>query len=102
MAEVIWAESALADLDEIADYIALDNPRAAQKWVKNLIGKVRLLAEFPELGTQPEELVDFDYRQLLVKPCRIFYRFNQSTQQVYILHLIRQEKEVLNFLKNIQ
>lgn len=27
MAEVIWAEPALNDLDAIADYIALDNPR---------------------------------------------------------------------------
>jgi len=26
MAEVIWAEPALNDLDAIADYIALDNP----------------------------------------------------------------------------
>ena len=26
MAEVVWAEPALNALDEIADYIALDNP----------------------------------------------------------------------------
>lgn len=26
MAEVVWAEPALSDLDAIADYIALDNP----------------------------------------------------------------------------
>jgi plasmid stabilization system protein ParE len=29
MAEVIWTEPALNDLDAIADYIALDNPEAA-------------------------------------------------------------------------
>ena len=31
MAEVIWAEPALNDLDAIADYIALDNPEAARR-----------------------------------------------------------------------
>ena len=30
MAEVIWAEPALNDLDAIADYISLDNPEAAR------------------------------------------------------------------------
>ena len=30
MAEVIWTEPALHDLDAIADYIALDDPQAAR------------------------------------------------------------------------
>jgi plasmid stabilization system protein ParE len=34
MAEVIWAEPALHDLDAIADYIALDNPEAARGWCR--------------------------------------------------------------------
>jgi plasmid stabilization system protein ParE len=34
MAEVIWAEPALNDLDSIADYIALDNPEAARRLVR--------------------------------------------------------------------
>ena len=33
MAEVIWAELALNDLDAIADTIALDNPDAARRLV---------------------------------------------------------------------
>ena len=34
MAQVIWAEPALNDLDAIADYIALDNPEAARHLVQ--------------------------------------------------------------------
>jgi len=34
MAEVIWAEPALNDLDAIADYIALDNPEATRRLVR--------------------------------------------------------------------
>jgi toxin ParE1/3/4 len=31
MARIIWTEPALQELDEIADYISLDNPTAAKK-----------------------------------------------------------------------
>ena len=36
MAELIWTELALQDLDAIADYITLDNPLAA----RGLVGRV--------------------------------------------------------------
>jgi toxin ParE1/3/4 len=34
MARLIWTEPALQDLDGIADYIALDKPDAARKFVR--------------------------------------------------------------------
>ncbi len=37
MAEVIWTEPALADLEAIAEYIALDNPKAAREFVQRVI-----------------------------------------------------------------
>lgn len=40
MAEIIWTEPALADLDAIADYISLDNPEAARKLVQNVFRHV--------------------------------------------------------------
>lgn len=36
MAEVVWAEPALSDLDAIADHIALDNPDAARRLVRRM------------------------------------------------------------------
>jgi hypothetical protein len=36
MAEIIWTESALSDLDAIADYIALDKPEAAHSLVRKV------------------------------------------------------------------
>lgn len=40
MAEVIWAEPALNDLDAIADYITLDNPEAARRLVQKIFEHV--------------------------------------------------------------
>jgi len=36
MAQVIWTEPALSDLNEIADYIALDKFSAAQRLIQQI------------------------------------------------------------------
>jgi plasmid stabilization system protein ParE len=43
MAQVIWAEPALNDLDAIADYIALDNPEAARRLVQKISTMLTIL-----------------------------------------------------------
>jgi len=50
MAEVIWAEPALNDLDAIADYIALDNPEAARWLVQKIFEHVGQLENHPRLA----------------------------------------------------
>ena len=40
MAEIVWSEPALSDLDAIADYIALESPAAAAEFVKRIFGHV--------------------------------------------------------------
>jgi len=55
MARVIWTEPALADLDAIADYIALDNPEAAKALVRNVCRRVEQLTDFHLSGFKPRE-----------------------------------------------
>jgi toxin ParE1/3/4 len=74
MAEVIWAEPALNDLDAIADFIALDNPEAARRLVQKIFEHIAHLQSHPRLGSKPEELKGWRYRQTIEPPCRIFYR----------------------------
>ncbi len=90
MAEVVWTEPALSDLDAIADYIALDNPEAARELVQRVFKHVELLADHPRLGPKPPELKGWRYRQLVEPPCRIFYR--QDQDRVYILYVMRSER----------
>lgn len=90
MAQVIWTEPALQDLDTIADYIGLDKPEAARKWVQTVFSKAALLKRFPKLGSAPRELPGMPYRQLLIAPCRIFYRIEKTN--IYILFVMRQEQ----------
>ena len=89
MAELKWTEPALQDLDVIADYIALDKPEAARAFVKEVFAKVEALQKFPKLGSIPREIKDLPYRQLVIAPCRIFYK--QEGSKVFILYVMRGE-----------
>ena len=90
MAEIVWSDPALQDLDAIADYIALDKPEAARKFVERVFTRVEQLAEFPRSSSVPRELRGLRYRQIVVPPCRVFYRFEGSS--VYVVHVIRGER----------
>jgi len=90
MAEVVWTEPALSDLDAIADYIALENPAAASELVRRVFEHVDQLTAHPESGSKPLELKRSRYRQIVEPPCRIFYRYDGKN--VYVLHVMRSER----------
>lgn len=96
MAEVIWTDPALGQLEEIAEYIALDKPGAASKLVKTIFSTVERLEQFSESGHAPPELPDSIYRELYVRPCRTFYR--SENEAVLILHVMREERQLRRFL----
>ncbi len=90
MAEVIWTEPALADLEAIADYIAIENPTAAGLFVQRVFNHIDKLENHPSLGPTPPELEESRYRQITEPPCRIFYRLEEK--KVLILHVMRSER----------
>jgi len=90
MARLIWTEPALADLDEIAEYIALDDARAAARLVAKVFDRVERLERFPNSGKRPPELAETPYREVVVAPCRVFYRVDGEL--VYILYVMRSER----------
>lgn len=90
MAEITWSEPALADLEAIADYIALENPAAAAELVRRVLGHVDQLSHHPDSGSRPSELKRTRYRQIVEPPCRVFYRHDRG--KVFILHVMRAEQ----------
>ncbi len=96
MAEIVWTDPAIDQLEEIADYIALDKPGAASGLVKTLFSTVERLQQFPDSGHVPPELPNSIYRELYVRPCRIFYR--QDNDTVFVVHVMREERQLRRFL----
>jgi toxin ParE1/3/4 len=90
MAEIVWSDPALSDLDAIADYIALENPAAASELVKRIFDHVGQLVDHPESGSRPQELKRSRYRQIVELPCRVFYRFDGH--KVFISNVMRSER----------
>lgn len=90
--DILWTEPALAELDEIADYIALDDPQAAQSLVQRVFDHVAQLANHPNSGSKPPELKGWSYRQIVEPPCRVFYRVDQG--KVVILYVMRSERQL--------
>ena len=90
MAEIVWSEPALSDLDAIGDYIALENPAAAAELIQRIFAHVEQLADHPESGSRPQELKRSRYRQIIEPPCRVFYRYDG--EKVFVLHVMRAER----------
>lgn len=96
MAEIIWTEPAVNDLNEIAEYIALSNPIAAAELVADILAKVERLEQFPKSGKIPTEISELNYREVVATPCRVFYRLSKIS--VFIIHVCRQERDLRKFL----
>jgi plasmid stabilization system protein ParE len=96
VARLIWTEPALADLEAIADYIALDNPAAACRLVERVFESVERLGRFPSSGKRPLEMPRSPYREIVVTPCRVFYRCEGDA--VILLHIMRAERLLRRWL----
>ncbi|MBK1880733.1 type II toxin-antitoxin system RelE/ParE family toxin [Pelagicoccus mobilis] len=91
MARVIWAETALRDLESIAEYIELDDPDAAKRVVRRTFEKTDQLEDFPESGSKPRGLKGTPYRRLISKPVLIYYRIEDDI--AFIVHVVKEERK---------
>ncbi|MCP4490991.1 MAG: type II toxin-antitoxin system RelE/ParE family toxin [Gammaproteobacteria bacterium] len=96
MAQINWTEPALSDLDDIASYIALDKVSAANTLVRKAFASVERLEQFPDSGKTPPELEGSQHQEVIVGPCRIFFRVQDSF--AFILHVMRSEGKLRKYL----
>ena len=80
MAEIRWTEEAHRWLRDIFDYIATDNPEAAQKVVAGIYEKAQVLRQFPEIGYKYRSETEGQIRILLYGHYRIAYLIKASSQ----------------------
>ena len=97
--EVFVTDDATRDLYAIFDYIAEhDSPTKARHVFDGLEAAIEALAEFPERGAYPKELVALgirDYREVHFKPYRIVYRVLGQEVYVYLVADGRREMQAL-------
>ena len=92
-ARLIWTDPALDDLDEIAAWIAFENPSAAAVLVERVLASVERLPRLPASGRWVPELLPTKlYREVIEPPCRILYRRERSL--ILIVHVVREERHL--------
>lgn len=82
---------ALADLREIYDYIADDNPTKVGEFIGIIREKCRLIAKQPKIGRSRPEL-HLDLRSFPIKSYVIFYRI--LTDTVEIVNVIHSARDI--------
>jgi len=84
-----FTDDAERDLEELEAYIALhDSARQAEQVVARIERAVANLAESPERGAHPPELLAFgirDFREVFFKPYRIVYEVVDDTVTVVLI-----------------
>jgi addiction module RelE/StbE family toxin len=85
--QIIWSPSARWDLLDLKDYISLDSPETAKRFVSSLFDAVEYLADFPLAGRVVPEFDNEQTREIIKRPCRIVYRINKQQDAIEIVRV---------------
>lgn len=73
MVKIIWTETAIQDIQDIAEYIAKDSVRYAEITAMELFEAVDILEKLPKAGVKVPEFDEESIRQLIRGNYRIVY-----------------------------
>jgi len=96
MAELIWADRALSDLENIFDYIASDSRHYARYTVQNIFKTAERLRIFPGLGRHLPEFPNLPHRELILGNYRIIYRYDGEKDVVKIVTVLHGSRLLKN------
>ena len=82
MAEIRWTDEAVKWLNNIYDYIAQENPTAAQRVVEGIYNKAQILKTFPQIGYKYRDEPEGQIRILLYGHYRIAYIIKHESIEV--------------------
>ncbi len=83
--QVVLTPQAIADLREIVEFIALQNPERARSFGNELIDSALSLKTFPERGRIVAEINEPSVREIIHAPFRIIYEYFPNGPAVYVL-----------------
>lgn len=90
MAEIVWSNQGLEDLDNIAEYIARDSTYFASLTVEKILELTEALVQFPQIGRMVPEFEMESIRELIYKSYRIIYELRSD--RIEILTMIHSSR----------
>jgi len=97
--DVLWSDTAKNDLYTIVEYVYSDSPTNALNILDKIETQGNKLSRHSERGRYVPELRELDvyvYRELVVKPWRMIYRFDKVN--VYILAVLDGRRNLQSLL----
>jgi len=82
---ITWSRPALANLEDIHDYIGRDAPGSADRFLQRLVAAVEPLTDQPRMGRIVPE-GNGRHREIFVDPYRIIYRV--EPHEIYIVTVV--------------
>jgi toxin ParE1/3/4 len=96
---LVFAESAASDLEDIIDYIASDNPSAAERVYRAIQDAAGKLSEFPEIG-RPGRLPQT--RELSVAGLPYIIVYQTGAGSVTIVAVLHGARDLVRILRDRQ
>jgi plasmid stabilization system protein ParE len=88
---ITWSEPALANLEDIHEYIGRDAPGSADRFLQRLVASVDPLTNQPRMGRVVPE-GDGRHREILVDPYRIIYRV--EPHEIYVVTVVHGARDL--------
>ena len=82
MVKLIWSPKAIADLEEICDYLAQDSEYYAKLFVQRVVALVERIGEFPKAGRIVPEYQREDLRERIFQSYRIVYLVKHDVVEI--------------------
>lgn len=99
-ADIRYSEESIYDLSTIFEYIAEDSETRALEYIDRLETAISALSDNPNLGvTCKRKLVRRDCRVLIVDSYLVFYRYDETKNDVLIIRVIRESQDYSKLLK---
>ncbi len=97
MMKIIWSPLAAERLEDIYDYISVDNKAVARNVVERIFKKVESLAKNPERGRKVPEANREEIREVFEGEYRIIYKIESKRVSILTIRNFKQllpEKDV--------
>lgn len=85
--QIIWSHTAVEDLRQIVQFIALDDPNAAAGLAERVLARIEQAAEFPLSNRVVPEKGEPAIREIILRPYRIVYYADEQRQSIHILRI---------------
>lgn len=86
MVKIVWTKWSLRDLKLIYEYIKIDSPLYASRFINSIVARTDQLINFPESGRVVPEKDNSNIRELIEGNYRIFYKLQRHTITILRIH----------------